>query len=155
RTPTPGVHWSASRRSRFRCRRSCPSTGPSLGWRSRTKGRQRDGRYQAWHGDRQRHPHPLCRGGGWPPGGGVPRLAGSLVLVAASDTGAGRGGISRRRTGHAWVRAQFSTRRYRAYTITHLIGDMVGLVGALKAQTAVIVGHDWGAPVAWYSALLR
>jgi pimeloyl-ACP methyl ester carboxylesterase len=42
-----------------------------------------------------------------------------------------------------------------AYTITHLVGDMVGLVDALKAETAVIVGHDWGAPVAWYSALLR
>lgn len=42
-----------------------------------------------------------------------------------------------------------------AYTITHLIGDMVGLVGALKVQTAVIVGHDWGAPVAWYTGLLR
>ncbi|MBT3332535.1 MAG: alpha/beta hydrolase [Rhodospirillaceae bacterium] len=42
-----------------------------------------------------------------------------------------------------------------AYTINHLVGDMVGLVGALKAESAVIVGHDWGAPVAWYSALLR
>jgi pimeloyl-ACP methyl ester carboxylesterase len=42
-----------------------------------------------------------------------------------------------------------------AYTITHLIGDMVGLVGALREPTAVIVGHDWGAPVAWYGGLLR
>ena len=26
---------------------------------------------------------------------------------------------------------------------------------ALGTETAVIVGHDWGAPVAWHAALLR
>ena len=41
------------------------------------------------------------------------------------------------------------------YTLLHLVGDMVGLLDALGAPTAVIVGHDWGAPVAWRSALLR
>jgi pimeloyl-ACP methyl ester carboxylesterase len=41
------------------------------------------------------------------------------------------------------------------YTMLHLVGDMVGLLDALGADTAVIVGHDWGGPVAWYSALLR
>jgi pimeloyl-ACP methyl ester carboxylesterase len=41
------------------------------------------------------------------------------------------------------------------YTLLHLVGDVVGLVGALGESTAVIVGHDWGAPVAWYAALLR
>jgi len=41
------------------------------------------------------------------------------------------------------------------YTLLHLVGDMVGLLDALGADTAVIAGHDWGAPVAWYSALLR
>jgi pimeloyl-ACP methyl ester carboxylesterase len=42
-----------------------------------------------------------------------------------------------------------------AYTLFHLVGDMVGLVAALGAKDAVIVGHDWGAPVAWHAALLR
>ncbi len=42
-----------------------------------------------------------------------------------------------------------------AYTITHLIGDIVGLVNGLGESSAVVVGHDWGAPVAWYSALVR
>jgi pimeloyl-ACP methyl ester carboxylesterase len=42
-----------------------------------------------------------------------------------------------------------------AYTLFHLVGDMVGLVGALGAESAVIAGHDWGAPVAWHAALLR
>ena len=41
------------------------------------------------------------------------------------------------------------------YTLLHLVGDMVGLVGALGESSAVIAGHDWGAPVAWYAALMR
>ena len=41
------------------------------------------------------------------------------------------------------------------YTILHLVGDIMGLLDALGAPQAVIVGHDWGAPVAWHCALLR
>jgi pimeloyl-ACP methyl ester carboxylesterase len=42
-----------------------------------------------------------------------------------------------------------------AYNTLQMAGDMVGLVHALGAKSAVIFGHDWGAPVAWYAALLR
>ncbi|MCZ6887627.1 MAG: alpha/beta hydrolase [Gammaproteobacteria bacterium] len=42
-----------------------------------------------------------------------------------------------------------------AYTVLHLVGDIVGLVQALGEQQAVIVGHDWGSPVAWNAALMR
>ena len=42
-----------------------------------------------------------------------------------------------------------------AYHIFQLTGDIVGLVHALGEERAIIVGHDWGAPVAWYCALLR
>ena len=35
------------------------------------------------------------------------------------------------------------------------MGDIVGLVNSLGQERAVIVGHDWGAPVAWTSALIR
>lgn len=41
------------------------------------------------------------------------------------------------------------------YTMLHLVGDMVALVAALGEKQAVIMGHDWGAPVAWSCALLR
>jgi len=41
------------------------------------------------------------------------------------------------------------------YTQFHLVGDIVGLLDGLGEEQAVIVGHDWGAPVAWNSALLR
>ncbi len=42
-----------------------------------------------------------------------------------------------------------------SYTMLHLVGDMVELVHALGETRAVIVGHDWGAPVAWTAAMLR
>jgi len=42
-----------------------------------------------------------------------------------------------------------------AYNILNLTGDIVGLVNVLGAERAVIVGHDWGAPVAWSCALMR
>ncbi|MFF3849329.1 alpha/beta fold hydrolase [Streptomyces sp. NPDC002328] len=42
-----------------------------------------------------------------------------------------------------------------AYTILHLVGDVVGLIRALGEEKAYVVGHDWGAPVAWHTALLR
>jgi len=42
-----------------------------------------------------------------------------------------------------------------SYKIFDLVGDIVGLVHALGEEKAVIVGHDWGAPVACHCALLR
>ena len=42
-----------------------------------------------------------------------------------------------------------------AYNLFQLVGDIVGLVNGLGEEEAVIVGHDWGAPVAWMSSLLR
>lgn len=49
--------------------------------------------------------------------------------------------------------------RTGSYTQFHLVGDIVGLVHALnqrdekEEKEAVIVGHDWGAPVAWNAAM--
>ena len=42
-----------------------------------------------------------------------------------------------------------------AYSIFDTVGDMVALVHALGEKKAVIIGHDWGAPVAWHAALFR
>lgn len=41
------------------------------------------------------------------------------------------------------------------YTVFHCVGDMVALLDALGEEKAVIVGHDWGATIAWQAALLR
>ncbi|MFI0263714.1 alpha/beta fold hydrolase [Streptomyces sp. NPDC017056] len=42
-----------------------------------------------------------------------------------------------------------------AYSLLHLAGDVVALIRALGEEQAVVVGHDWGAPVAWVTAMLR
>jgi pimeloyl-ACP methyl ester carboxylesterase len=42
-----------------------------------------------------------------------------------------------------------------AYDILQLTGDIVGLVNALGEAPAVIIGHDWGALIAPYAAMLR
>ena len=42
-----------------------------------------------------------------------------------------------------------------SYTMLYNVGDMTELVHALGETQAVIVGHDWGAPVAWSAALRR
>ena len=41
-----------------------------------------------------------------------------------------------------------------AYSMKQLTADAVGLLDALDVETAVVVGHDWGAPMAWNSAFL-
>lgn len=42
-----------------------------------------------------------------------------------------------------------------SYSMFHLVGDLVALVSALGERQAVILGHDWGAPVAWHAATMR
>jgi pimeloyl-ACP methyl ester carboxylesterase len=42
-----------------------------------------------------------------------------------------------------------------AYSMKQMVADYVGLLDALGEQTAVIAGHDWGAPMAWTSAILH
>jgi pimeloyl-ACP methyl ester carboxylesterase len=41
------------------------------------------------------------------------------------------------------------------YTPLQTTGDLVGLLDALKIPSAVVVGHDWGASIAWGAALMR
>jgi pimeloyl-ACP methyl ester carboxylesterase len=41
-----------------------------------------------------------------------------------------------------------------AYAAEDLSGDLVGLIGALGEERAIIVGHDWGAGAAWGAAHL-
>lgn len=41
------------------------------------------------------------------------------------------------------------------YTRLHLAGDIVGLLETLGERQTVVVGHDWGAVVAWDLAMMR
>jgi epoxide hydrolase A/B len=40
----------------------------------------------------------------------------------------------------------------REYRISRLVADLIGVVRTLGETTAAVVGHDWGAPVAWSAA---
>ena len=42
-----------------------------------------------------------------------------------------------------------------AYRLDHLVDDVTGLIEAAGREKAVLVGHDWGALVAWVAAVLR
>ena len=86
----------------------------------------------------------LCHG--WPESwyswrSQIEALAGAGWRVAAPDM-RGYGGSS-------------APQAVDQYSLLHLIGDMVALVTALGGREATIVGHDWGAAVAWHAALLR
>ena len=41
------------------------------------------------------------------------------------------------------------------YTSFHIVGDLVGLLDGLEIESAIIVGHDWGAVAAWAAAMMR
>lgn len=41
------------------------------------------------------------------------------------------------------------------YVQTEVIKDIIGLIPALGYETAVVIGHDWGAPTAWSTALFH
>jgi pimeloyl-ACP methyl ester carboxylesterase len=42
------------------------------------------------------------------------------------------------------------------YTLEKIVGDLVGLADALQPDApAILIGHDWGAPIVWNSALTR
>jgi pimeloyl-ACP methyl ester carboxylesterase len=40
------------------------------------------------------------------------------------------------------------------YNILELAADVAGIVNALNEESATLVGHDWGAPIVWQTALL-
>uniref|UniRef100_A0A5B6ZQW8 soluble epoxide hydrolase n=1 Tax=Davidia involucrata TaxID=16924 RepID=A0A5B6ZQW8_DAVIN len=42
-----------------------------------------------------------------------------------------------------------------SYTAFHIVGDLVGLLDALGLDQVFLVGHDWGAVMAWYFCLFR
>jgi epoxide hydrolase A/B len=42
-----------------------------------------------------------------------------------------------------------------AYTLLHLVGDLVGVLEALGESHATLIGHDWGSNVCWQAALMR
>jgi epoxide hydrolase 4 len=71
----------------------------------------------------------------------IPALAEAGFRVVAPDL-RGYGGSDR-------------PRDWRDYRIEALAGDVAGLIEALGEPRAHVVGHDWGAVVAWATAMLH
>ncbi|KAL2954031.1 hypothetical protein AAZX31_19G198800 [Glycine max] len=42
-----------------------------------------------------------------------------------------------------------------SYSALHIVADLVGLLDALGIERVFLVGHDWGASIAWHFCLLR
>ncbi|MHA1537357.1 MAG: alpha/beta fold hydrolase [Alphaproteobacteria bacterium] len=42
-----------------------------------------------------------------------------------------------------------------AYDMVSLTGDIAGLIAALGADDAILVGHDWGAPIVYVTSILH
>ncbi|KQK20255.1 uncharacterized protein LOC100841972 [Brachypodium distachyon] len=42
-----------------------------------------------------------------------------------------------------------------AYTMLHVVGDVVALLDHLRLPDALVAGHDWGAQVLWHLCLFR
>jgi pimeloyl-ACP methyl ester carboxylesterase len=42
-----------------------------------------------------------------------------------------------------------------AYAIAQMCADVAGLIEALGETQAILVGHDWGAPIVWNTALIH
>jgi len=40
-----------------------------------------------------------------------------------------------------------------AYSMINMTDDLVGLIDAVGAEKAILVGHDWGAPIVWVTAI--
>jgi pimeloyl-ACP methyl ester carboxylesterase len=69
----------------------------------------------------------------------IPALAGAGFRVVAPDM-------------RGFGRSSAPT-AVEAYDVVQLCADMTGLLDALDEQTAIFVGHDWGANVVWQLAL--
>ena len=44
---------------------------------------------------------------------------------------------------------------HESYTLLHIVGDLVGLLDSLGVDQVFLVGHDWGAIIAWWICMIR
>jgi pimeloyl-ACP methyl ester carboxylesterase len=71
----------------------------------------------------------------------IPALAAAGFRVAAPDV-RGYGGSDK-------------PQAIEAYAIAEMCADVAGLIEALGEEQAILVGHDWGAPIVWNTALFH
>lgn len=83
---------------------------------------------------------------------GFPELGISWRAQVAALAGAGYHAVAPDMRGYGGTD---KPERVEDYSVLNLVGDMVDLVRALGEESCTVVGHDWGAPVAWHCALMR
>ena len=83
---------------------------------------------------------------------GFPELWYSCRLQLEALAAAGFHAVAPDQRGYGQSEAPAEIRRY---SLLHLAGDVVGLIEALGEASCVVVGHDWGSPVASTVALFR
>jgi pimeloyl-ACP methyl ester carboxylesterase len=71
----------------------------------------------------------------------IPALAAAGYRVAAPDM-RGYGGSDK-------------PEAIEAYAIAEMCADVAGLIAALGEERAILIGHDWGAPIVWNTALFH
>ena len=42
-----------------------------------------------------------------------------------------------------------------AYDMVSMMADVIGIIDGFGARSAILVGHDWGAPICWNTAALH
>jgi pimeloyl-ACP methyl ester carboxylesterase len=82
-----------------------------------------------------------CSMGGW-----------ILHILTQPDPIPCREWLPRNRTGPAWLRRSNRPVGVAAYSLQNAVDDLVGILDAFDIDAADIVGHDWGAAVAWLTA---
>ena len=45
-------------------------------------------------------------------------------------------------------------KKVNSYSLREITNDLIGILDFLKEKDAHIIGHDWGAPISWYTSLL-
>jgi pimeloyl-ACP methyl ester carboxylesterase len=73
--------------------------------------------------------------------------------LARSGTGGGRGRVPGAGTRSAWRRALRETGAVESYSLPVVTGDVLAILADLNIARAHLVGHDWGAALAWQLAL--
>jgi pimeloyl-ACP methyl ester carboxylesterase len=79
-------------------------------------------------------------------------VAGFCISLTQPDPIPCREWLPRNRTGPAWLRRSNRPVGVAAYSLQNAVDDLVGILDAFDIDAADIVGHDWGAAVAWLTA---
>ena len=81
-------------------------------------------------------------------------LAGTLLFLApsaAGDRGAGFHAVAPDMRGYG----RRAHRKTSPRTAVSYHRRIIALVAALGEKQAIVIGHDWGAPIAWHCAMFR